>query len=258
MKNNNPLITIVTVVFNGFHYIERTIQSVVNQTYENIQYIIIDGDSVDGTLEIIKSYEKKIDLCISERDYGVYYAMNKGIASAAGDWIYFLNAGDTLDSFKTIENLKLGNISNEVDVIYGDFNVIESQNLLKKLHKTTEFININFLLKSTICHQALIFRTMLFREYGGYEVRYKICSDYDKLFQIFLAGKLIKKIDLTICNYLDGGISSRNYIRSALERLKIIKCRLNNTSIYYNFYQYVTILRAFLYSIRKSIKNNIN
>jgi len=252
MKNIDPYITIITVVFNGQYLIEKTIQSVVNQNNKkNIQYIIIDGASEDVTLDIINKYEKKIDILISEKDDGIYDAMNKGIKYATGEWIYFLNAGDTLDSLNMIENIKLASLSKIADVIYGDFNLIYSQRSIKKLHKTKEFINIDFLQKSTICHQALIFRTELFRELGGYNLKYEICSDYDKLLQIFLAGKVIKKIDLTICNYLDGGISSKHYIKSALERLKIIKYRLNHSKLYYIIYQYITILRAFLYSIRK-------
>ena len=96
MKNNPLQISIVTVVFNGEAFLEKSIQSVINQTYKNIEYIVIDGGSTDGTIDIIKKYQDKIAVWISEKDDGIYEAMNKGIALAHGKWINFMNAGDVL------------------------------------------------------------------------------------------------------------------------------------------------------------------
>ena len=92
---NKPLVSIVTVVYNGENFLEETIKSVINQTYENIEYIIIDGGSTDGTVDIIKKYEDKINYWVSEKDAGIYDAMNKGIEAFKGDYINFLNAGDS-------------------------------------------------------------------------------------------------------------------------------------------------------------------
>ena len=96
-----PLISIITVVFNGEKKLEKTISSVINQTYDNLEYIVIDGSSKDGTIDIIKKYEDKINYWVSEKDSGIYEAMNKGILASKGDYINFMNAGD----FFTRKNL---------------------------------------------------------------------------------------------------------------------------------------------------------
>ena len=118
-SEKNPLFTVITVVYNAVDKIEDTIKSVISQSYENVEYIIIDGGSSDGTIDIIKKYEDKIDFWLSEKDSGIYDAMNKGIDLATGDWINFMNAGDcfhdsdVITSFAGIENL-------QYDVLFGD------------------------------------------------------------------------------------------------------------------------------------------
>jgi glycosyltransferase involved in cell wall biosynthesis len=106
MTNKKPLITIITVVYNGEKHLEQTIKSVINQNYKNIEYIIIDGVSTDGTLDIIKKYEEYIDYWVSEPDEGIYDAMNKGIGLANGEFINFMNADDWFvdTKFKTVNN----------------------------------------------------------------------------------------------------------------------------------------------------------
>jgi len=117
---NNVVITIITVVYNGVEFIERTIQSVASQTHKYIEYIIIDGGSTDGTVDIIKAYKDNITYWVSEPDKGIYDAMNKGIRAATGDWINFLNAGDTFAGNDTISNIFAGNNYDEVDVVFGN------------------------------------------------------------------------------------------------------------------------------------------
>ena len=104
-SNNKPMISIITVVFNGEKYLEQTIKSIINQTYKNFEYIIIDGGSTDGTLEIIKKYEDKISYWISEKDKGISDAFNKGVMAAKGDYINFQGDGDGFLSSETLEEI---------------------------------------------------------------------------------------------------------------------------------------------------------
>ena len=117
---NNPLISVVTVSYNAVSTIEQTILSVINQTYPHIEYIIIDGGSTYGTVDIIKKYADKIAYWVSEPDKGIYDAMNKGIKVATGEWINFMNSGDCLYRNDTIEKiLNKSSTTNNVSIIYG-------------------------------------------------------------------------------------------------------------------------------------------
>ena len=115
-----PKITIITVCYNAISTIEDTIKSVLSQTYENLEYIIIDGGSIDGTIDIIKKYEKQISYWQSEPDKGVYDAMNKGIKLSTGEWINFMNAGDSFYNTEVLQSLNLYFSDSQTDIIYGD------------------------------------------------------------------------------------------------------------------------------------------
>ena len=119
---SDMLISVVTVCYNAVNDIEKTIMSVLGQTYKNIEYIIIDGGSIDGTIDIINKYKEHISLFVSEPDKGIYDAMNKGLMKANGQWINFMNAGDTFASNSVISNIFGCNESDLIkyDVIYGD------------------------------------------------------------------------------------------------------------------------------------------
>lgn len=123
-ENVVPLITVVTVVYNGVEDLEKTIQSVLNQTYPNIEYIIIDGGSTDGTIDIIKKYQGRLAYWVSEPDEGIYYAMNKGIQKATGEWIHFRNCGDYFFDIDAVEKMFSNPVANEVMLLHGDCRVI--------------------------------------------------------------------------------------------------------------------------------------
>jgi glycosyltransferase involved in cell wall biosynthesis len=196
---NSPLISIITVVYNSASTLEQTILSVINQTYENIEYIIIDGGSTDGTVDIINKYEDKLAYWVSEPDNGIYDAMNKGINRATGEWINFMNAGDGFNSYNILEDVYSREISNNINVIYSD-------TLINRRKK-------NVLLKADLnagnfVHQSIIYKKTLHSIKGLYVVTpHLIISDY--LFFQNLDEQSILKIDYPIAFYDIHGISSQ-------------------------------------------------
>ncbi len=171
----NPLITVITVVYNGEKYIEQTILSVIEQKHNNIEYIIIDGQSTDSTCEIIKRYDEHIDYWISEKDNGIYDAMNKGIKKAKGSLISFLNADDWYESnaLQNIIDIYLKN--SKVDFIFGDLNVVNDEGyVVAKFHgdiskwkKTMPF-----------GHPTLFVRSEILKNYL-FDTNHKVIADYD-------------------------------------------------------------------------------
>jgi glycosyltransferase involved in cell wall biosynthesis len=198
---NMLLITVVTVVRNGEKTLEETILSVINQTYINIEYIIIDGASIDNTLDIIKKYENRIDYWISESDNGIYYAMNKGIDLAMGEWINFMNSGDKFFNEDTITDII--KIFDNHDIIYGDF--IKLNGIRCRSPKKLNMLF--FLLERMVCHQALFERRKLLIKYH-FDIKYKIVADRKHLIKCYIDHSNIKYIPYIICVYDINGFSS--------------------------------------------------
>lgn len=198
-----PKVSIITVVFNAVKSIEKTILSVLDQPYENIEFIVIDGGSKDGTINIIKKYEKRISYWVSESDEGIYDAMNKGIAVSNGLYLYFLCSGDQLKE-NIIKKVSNNYLNGEHHFIYGNV-----------YHKQYGFLfngeySVQKLIQTNICHQAIFYKRDIFDIIGKYNVKYKILADYH--FNILCFGNTnISKlyIDETIAEYEDGGISQR-------------------------------------------------
>src|ERR1700753_3551193 len=136
-----PKLSVITVVYNDVKGIERTMLSVLNQTYPNIEYILIDGLSTDGTLDIIKKYQDRIKL-ISEKDAGIYDAMNKGLAIATGDYVLFMNSGDELYSRETVANVFAA--ATDADIYYGETEMINAngESLGQRRHAAPETLNL--------------------------------------------------------------------------------------------------------------------
>jgi len=222
------LISIITVVLNCRQHIEQTIQSVINQTYNNIEYIIIDGGSTDGTLDIIRNYDHAIDYWISEKDQGIYSAMNKGLRVVANEesYVLFLNAGDFFDDHKIISDISFE--LNDCDFVYGkikledgDFSIIAG----KKVNLTSLTIN-------TICHQTIFVKKALYNQLGGFSEKYQIASDYEFVLRVFNTNIKTKYIDKVISTMRLGGISDRNYLMTFKEKSEIIKNNVSTLSYY--------------------------
>ncbi|MGZ3823055.1 MAG: glycosyltransferase family 2 protein, partial [Mucilaginibacter sp.] len=183
-----PKLSVITVVYNNIADIERTMLSVLNQTYPNIEYIIVDGHSLDGTLEIIKKYEDKIKL-ISERDEGIYDAMNKGLAAATGDYVLFMNSGDEIYAPGTVSEIFA--TTDDADIYYGETEMIaaDGQSLGQRRHSAPpEFTWRSFKYGMNVSHQAIYIRRSLTEPYDR---KYDLSADID---WIIRAAKKAKRI----------------------------------------------------------------
>lgn len=221
-----PLISIVTVSYNAVSTIEQTILSVINQTYPHIEYIIIDGGSTDGTVDIIKKYADRIAYWVSEPDKGIYDAMNKGIKVATGEWINFMNAGDCFANSKVLNEIfYTNNFSSQTNFLYSD-SYISSNSTILQIHKAS-------LEKGEIIHQSCIYKKELHRKYGLYIVSNPIIiSDY--IFFNSISKKEIQKLSTIISVYDNSGISQGSWcfyqkqcIDYVFGRIKLSKLAIN-------------------------------
>ncbi|MDE5639766.1 MAG: glycosyltransferase [Odoribacter sp.] len=248
---HQPLLSVVTVSYNAVSTIEETICSVINQTYSNIEYIIIDGGSTDGTVDIIKKYADKIAYWVSEPDKGIYDAMNKGIDVATGEWINFMNSGDTFHSNRVIQQL-IENLPSKADVVYGDTLLVYSWG--KHLQKALpEFaIEKN---QPSFCHQSCLIKTALIQRMK-YNTRYKICADYDFFYRLRQEGGLFSYLSVCISNYeAEQGVSAINILLVQKE-LAIITGQINNINWKFRYaFLYLRIIVMTL--IKKMLPGNI-
>jgi glycosyltransferase involved in cell wall biosynthesis len=197
-----PLITVITVVRNGEKTLEETILSVINQTYKNIEYIIIDGASTDSTLDIIRKYEGKIDYWMSEPDEGIYYAMNKGIDLATGDFIAMLNSDDWYE-ISACEEIVNKIRETDADVYYGMMRVYDGDKHLHYIYAYT----INAISRFMISHPSCFISHEIYFKYK-YDVTYKSASDYDLLIRIVTANYKFCFIEKILVNFRMDGMSS--------------------------------------------------
>ena len=221
-------VTVVTAVLNDAGHIEQTILSVISQTDIEIEYIIVDGDSKDGTLELIGKYKDKISLLISEPDRGVYDAMNKGIKYSTGDFVYFLNSGDVLLNPSILSKIKLEELKERNAIIYG--NVVVAYGNIEALEKPRPFFNSKMKFKGIgICHQSMFFPGKLIRN-EKYDLSYNIAADYDLAYRLWRKGTVFLYKDITIAKYDWGkGISSNPYklLDVYLENARVCHQQLN-------------------------------
>ena len=205
---NKPLISIVTVVYNGEKHLEQTIKSVLEQDYDNVEYIIIDGGSTDGTLEIIKKYEEGIDYWVSEADGGIYDAMNKGASLCSGEYVAFLNADDWYKENTLALVVEVVN-KERVDFLFANADIYSNDS-----YKRTQTINMPmYYLFTPFCHQTLFVRRMYMLQ-QPFDIQYKVYAD--QLFIIWLIeeGFSYYYIEKSIVNFRDGGLSTTdNYYK---------------------------------------------
>jgi glycosyltransferase involved in cell wall biosynthesis len=217
-EEKGPLITVVTVVYNGEKFLEETILSVINQTYDNVEYIIIDGGSTDGTLDIIKKYEHAIDYWVSEKDKGIYDAMNKGIDLATGEWINFMNADDFFNSNTVLEKVSQAIIKSSEDkvILYGQLNLINSKNqVVANISNPWHLAKKELISKLSIPHQSAFTSRNRISKVGKFNLNYMIAGDYDLTLRVLKNCEASFIDDVVIANMRIGGVSSdpKNSIR---------------------------------------------
>ena len=215
---NNPRVSIITACYNEEKSIAATIESVLCQTYSNIEYIIVDGNSEDNTMNIVKSYENKIDIIISEQDKGIYDAFNKGISVSSGDIIYFLNADLLYDEKVIQEVVDVFEENENLNLLYGNVELIDEKCQYSFI-KGREFSLEYFENGEMIPHQGVFVKKHMFDIYGKFDLNYKICSDFDFVIKCFKEEfKGNKYLNRIIARCREGGISTNyqyNYLKAA-------------------------------------------
>lgn len=201
---DKPLITVITVVFNGAKHLEQTILSVIGQTYDNVEYIVIDGGSTDGTLDIIRQYESAIDYWVSEKDGGLYYAMNKGLKLATGDYVGMLNSDDwlSIEAFSVICKV----LHDGVDFIYSSVFIANKEGnalYFLKLPKDVESTSY----RMPFPHQTFYARRNIFKKIDGYDTKYKLSADLDMVLRVINTGFNGIQIRQPLSYFREGGAS---------------------------------------------------
>ncbi len=246
---DQKIISVVTVVFNGASQIEKTIQSIINQKYKKIQYIIIDGGSTDKTIEIIEKYKDKIDVFISESDNGIYDAMNKALPFCKGDWINYMNVGDTFFSNNTLESLFRNNIFKS-DIIYGNHQVIYPKLLINKYPNALK----NIWKGMPMQHQSIFIHRSVF-DNKTFNTYYKYAADYDLIYYCFNSCYKFQYVNEIISQVSANGFSESNSISTYLE-FKNISLKYDK-NISHKIYFYLLIpYRKFVLFVKKRLKLN--
>lgn len=216
---NTPTLTVITVVYNNVRDIERTITSVIRQTYPQIEYIVIDGSSTDGTVDVIKRYGEHISQWISEPDKGIYDAMNKGLSRATGDYVLFMNSGDEIYAEDTVAQVFAS--APNADIYYGETEMYDEdwQSLGLRRHAIPAQFNWqSFRFGMSISHQAIYIRRSIA---GCYDPRYQLSADVDWIISAAKKAKKIVNSQRLVAKYLVGGMSKKRHWQSLKERFRI-------------------------------------
>jgi glycosyltransferase involved in cell wall biosynthesis len=233
----NPKITVITVVRNGEKTLEQTMLSVLNQTYLNIEYIVIDGASTDGTLGIIKSYDERIKngefpnvsfRWISEPDRGIYNAMNKGIDMATGEWIGIINSGDGYEksAIKTVASEMIKRP--EAGLLFGNMKIIREGHYFRD-EVFSGTINVKVM---NISHPTVFVRKRIYVRHGKFDEQFRIAADYDLLLRFYQRHIVFQHLNSAIAFFATGGVSSNFNVKILRERYRIrIKNHINPFSM---------------------------
>ncbi|MEO8003693.1 MAG: glycosyltransferase family 2 protein [Betaproteobacteria bacterium] len=207
-------ISVVTVCFNAAATIEKTILSVVSQSHPIVEYVVVDGASTDGTLKIVAKYSERIDNLISEKDRGIFDAMNKGVATATGDVVYFLNADDSFVDDRVLEDVARAFEQDATRMlVYGNVVLKDGPpGVLNFPARAFRKRSVSEFLHNSFCHQAVFVRRELFAQLGPFDLQYRYSADYEWIIRAFKrdAGRDFFFLDRNIANYYFLGRSQQH------------------------------------------------
>ncbi len=235
--SDKPKVSVITACLNSEKCLEVTIKSVVAQTYPNIEYIVIDGQSVDGTVEIIRKYKDYISCWISEKDRGISDAFNKGFALSKGEWLAYLNAGDAYCNNQAIGNLMED--AKEYDIVYGGIKSFHKNNRHPHYYYPKDVNGDIYWLNNAIPHQTSITSRKVFEKIGMFDDKIKFSMDYDHFLRAYMNGFRFKAIKETITQINNSGVSAAFWKEQLGEFLLIQKK-----------YKILPLLRLFFYCER--------
>jgi glycosyltransferase involved in cell wall biosynthesis len=218
---HKPVVSIITVVYNSEAFIEKTILSIINQTYQNIEYIIIDGGSTDRTIEIIQKYGKSITRWISQKDKGLYDAMNKGLQMARGDYVWFINSGDEVYDKKTVETV-FDIMPGFPDIIYGETEIIDQagKQLGMRRHSVPDVLNWkSFRWGMLVCHQSVLVKRELA---GDYDLKFRHSSDFEWVIRAMQKSNTRYNTMQTLSKFMEGGQTQKYLLKGLHERFVIM------------------------------------
>ena len=261
--------TVITITYNAAKVVEKTLRSVLEQDYEDVEHLIIDGASTDGTLRLVEQYKKQSDesgnghkvIVKSEPDQGIYDAMNKGLTQAMGDYIVFMNAGDFFPSADTLKEIARRCRLNELPsaelpaVLYGNTNVVDDEgNFLypRRLQPPAQLTSQSFRKGMLVCHQAFYARTDIAKNIQ-YDMHYRYSADVDWCIRVMREGERaalpLCNTNMVVVNYTEEGATTRHHRKSLMERFMVM-CRqygyLSTISMHFWF-----VVRNVLYNTKK-------
>ncbi len=219
-----PTFSIITVTYNAEEVLEATIKSILSQTWHNMEFIVVDGASTDGTSAIIDKYRMYITTLVSEPDKGIYDAMNKGLALATGDYVCFLNAGDSFHAADTLQQIagSLEGLQEYPDVLYGETCLVDANRTflrMRRLQAPEVLTWRNFRQGMLVCHQAFFAKRTLAPQY---DLHYRFSADFDWCIRIMKQAKTLHNTHLTLIDYLSEGMTTQNHKASLKERFRIM------------------------------------
>ena len=243
-ESPTPLISVITVVYNSESLLERTIDSIKTQDFDDFEYLVIDGGSTDGSLEIIKQNQDAISHWISEPDKGIYDAMNKAVGMAKGQYLNFMNAGDYFHDTECLKKVSTKLQNQACDILYGNVVKQSSEDTPFYYEKGQELTNKSFFLGNPMCHQAMFIRRSLFdkSKVGLYDLSFKAGAFYEWLAKYYAYRSSLDEIvylNEKIAVYLDGGFSFKAKRQIDIDRLRSVRTHFPFHYVLKNYLRFI-------------------